>query len=66
MDIDEQNKDNPLACSEYAENIFDYLNTCEVSTEPLTASSRVPSLVVPSAVQVYCLRNNVALACLAC
>jgi hypothetical protein len=32
VDIDEQNKDNPLACSEYAESIFNYLNTCEVSS----------------------------------
>ncbi|WIA18763.1 hypothetical protein OEZ85_003448 [Tetradesmus obliquus] len=34
VDIDEQNKDNPLACSEYAENIFDYLNTCELLNRP--------------------------------
>lgn len=32
IDIDEKNKDNPLACSEYAEAIFQHLNTAEVRT----------------------------------
>jgi hypothetical protein len=52
VDIDEQNKDNPLACSEYAESIFTYLNTCEVSTGPVTASSSVLQVMGLPAVQL--------------
>lgn len=29
-DIDAENQDNPLACSEYAQQIFEYLNSAEV------------------------------------
>ncbi|KAF8064634.1 CYCA2-1 [Scenedesmus sp. PABB004] len=34
VDIDEQNRDNPLACSEYAESIFAHLNTSELLNRP--------------------------------
>lgn len=34
-DVDAENKDNPLACSEYAQQIFEYLNSAEVSSRRL-------------------------------
>lgn len=33
VDIDAQNKDNPLACAEYAEAIFQHLSTAEVRAQ---------------------------------
>jgi hypothetical protein len=60
VDIDEQNKDNPLACSEYAESIFTYLNTCEVS--PRQPAAVIETLLMPSAVQLYCLYSTAGLA----
>jgi hypothetical protein len=39
-DIDAENQDNPLACSEYAQQIFEYLNSAEVRSHDVMVSSR--------------------------
>jgi hypothetical protein len=44
-DIDTENKDNPLACSEYAQSIFEYLKDAEVGGQgqPVIARAAVAS-----------------------
>jgi hypothetical protein len=58
VDVDEQNKDNPLACSEYAESIFNYLNTSEVSPKCNWQHAAATQQQVSSAVQLYCLYSS--------
>jgi hypothetical protein len=44
-DIDAENQDNPLACSEYAQQIFEYLNSAEVRSHDVVVSSRAAAAV---------------------
>lgn len=44
-DIDAENQDNPLACSEYAQQIFEYLNSAEVRSPDSMVSSRAAAAV---------------------